>query len=214
MARRFEGGAAQPPEKTMTTDDSFRDLRPRLETGDPQAAAEVFHRFARRLIGLARGRLDARIQRKIDAEDVVQSVFKSFFRRQADEGFELESWDSLWSLLVVMTVRKCGHKVQLLRAARRDVRREAAADGASATSTWQFEAASDEPRPDEAVALAELLEQVMTELTERERDMLSLRLQGYSTEEIAQSVGRTERTVQRLLQSIRARWERACLETT
>jgi RNA polymerase sigma-70 factor (ECF subfamily) len=178
-----------------------------LDPASSEGAAEVFRRFAGRLIGLARKRLAGRIQQKVDPEDVVQSVFKSFFRRQADDGFELESWDSLWSLLVVMTVRKCGHKVELLQAARRDVRREAGAGD----SIWSSEVAGREPTPVEAAALAEQLAELMAELTEREREMLALRLEGYTTAEIAEQVGRTERTVQRLLRGIGERWQRLCV---
>ena len=42
-------------------------------------------------------------------EDVMASVFKSFFRRHAEAPFDLSSWDSLWSLLTLITLRKCGY---------------------------------------------------------------------------------------------------------
>ena len=50
----------------------------RLRAGDNAAAAEVFRRFANRLIGLARTHLDARVRQKVDPEDVMQSALKSF----------------------------------------------------------------------------------------------------------------------------------------
>ena len=192
----------------MSQSDSFDELRPGLEAGDEEAAAEVFRRYAHRLIGLARGRLDAQIRRKVDPEDVVQSVMKSFFRRHADEQFELKSWDSLWSLLVVMTVRKCGRNVELLRAARRDVRKETHETADAAASSWRWEAMSDEPTASEAVALTDTLEQLMASLSEREQQILTLRLQGYDVPEIAERVQRSERTVQRLLKGIKERLER------
>ena len=59
----------------------------------------VFRQFANRLIGLAHAHLDTALRQKVGPEDVAQSVFRSFFRRQADQPYDLESWDGLWSLL-------------------------------------------------------------------------------------------------------------------
>ena len=92
----------------MSTPDSFHDALDRLEAGDEDAAAEVFHRFASRLIRLAGTRLNTCVRRQVDPEDVVQSVFRSFFDRQAAGQFELENWNSLWSLLVRIVVRNAG----------------------------------------------------------------------------------------------------------
>jgi len=85
---------------------SFDELLAQLRNRDNHAAAEVFHRYRCRLIGLARQNLDGRLQRKLGPEDVVQSVFRTVFRRLADGEFELGDWDSLWSLLTCVTVRK------------------------------------------------------------------------------------------------------------
>src|SRR5690242_9456367 len=61
----------------VASEPSFADLMARLRAGDDAAAAALFQRFATRLIALARGRLDGLVRRKVDPEDVVQSVFRS-----------------------------------------------------------------------------------------------------------------------------------------
>ena len=48
------------------------------------------------LIGLARSHLGGVIRQKVDPEDVVQSVFRSFFQRNAQGNWNLDDWDSLW----------------------------------------------------------------------------------------------------------------------
>jgi hypothetical protein len=64
-------------------------------------------RFASRLIALARAELDSRIRQKVDPEDVLQSVYKSFFRRHAEGEFDLDGWDRLWAVLATITINKC-----------------------------------------------------------------------------------------------------------
>src|SRR5262245_63728460 len=97
----------------------------RLRSGQDEAAAQVFDRFAGHLVALARHRLEARVRQKVDPEDVLQSVFRSFFTRYPSGqlgGFD--SWDNLWAMLAVITLRKCGRWRDYFHAARRDVRRE------------------------------------------------------------------------------------------
>src|SRR4051812_2143319 len=70
-------------EKTkLSNAPSFPPLTYRLQAGDPHVAAQVFRRFAHRLIGLASRRLGRVVRGKVEPEDVIQSVFRSFFLRQ------------------------------------------------------------------------------------------------------------------------------------
>jgi RNA polymerase sigma-70 factor (ECF subfamily) len=187
------------------TDDDLPALLDRLRAGDQAVAALVFHRFRHRLIGLARQHLHERLRAKLDPEDVLQSALNSFFCRFAEGQFQLDSWDSLWSLLVVITLRKCGAKVEYYRAGCRDVAREAAPPTTEESwASWQ--AVAREPSPTEGLLLAELVVTLMRSLKdERERRMLALSLQGYSTAEIAAEVGRTDRSVQRVLARVQAK---------
>ncbi len=187
----------------MSESASFDDVVNRLRCGDEDAATEIFGRFSDRLINLARKRLDARMRRKVDPEDVIQSVFRSFFVRQDKGQFELGGWDSLWGLLVCITLRKCGRQVALLRAGRRDIGREMSAVASDQESRRQWEAIAREPTPDEVASLTETLEHLMGGLDEKQQQIVVLRLQGHTIPEIGQQVGRTERTVHRVLGRVR-----------
>ena len=184
----------------MGPQDSFQDVIGRLRGGSDEAARRVFERFAQRLLGFARGRLDAQLRRKVDAEDVVQSVFKSFFARQAAAGFTLEGWNDLWTVLTVLTVRKCANQAKHYRRQGRDLGREVG--GAD------YETLARDPTPEEAAMLVDTVEQVMRGLGEREREMVALALQGLAAPEIAERVGRAQRTVRRVLDQVRHRLER------
>jgi RNA polymerase sigma-70 factor (ECF subfamily) len=187
----------------MPQDSSFQNLMARLRTGDNQAATRVFHRFADRLITVARGRLDQQIRQKVDPEDILQSVFRSFFTRcAAGQITDLASWDNLWGMLVVITMRKCGRQIDYFHAACRDVQREVSVQPATdSNADWEAEAA--EPTPLEAAMLAETVEQLMASLEPRQRQILSLSLQGLTVPEVSAQVGCTERTVYRALDRVK-----------
>jgi RNA polymerase sigma-70 factor (ECF subfamily) len=191
----------------MADHSSFNDLVARLRRGEQDAARQLFARFAHRLVGLARTRLDQRVKRKLDAEDVVQSVFKSFFLRFREGQFELENWQGLWGLLVVITLRKCGRKVKFFREQRRDERREVSpAADEEVTAGWA--GIAREPTPEEAVVLAETVEHILSGLSEVERRIVELRLEGYTPAEISAQVRRSESTVRWALQRLRKRLRR------
>src|SRR5262249_45140923 len=134
----------------MSSEAAFKDLMARLRGGDEQAAREVFQRFADRLINLARSRLDARIRQKVDPEEVIQSAFLSFFQRHAQAQFAPDSWDGLGALLPLIPLRKCGHKVEHSRAARRSVLREMALPNDDSDAGPSWEGLAREPTPAEA----------------------------------------------------------------
>ena len=181
---------------------------PKDDADASQAAGAVFERFARRLIALARTHVDVRLQHKIDPEDVVQSVYKSFLLRYKDLPLDDETAGGLWSLLTLITLRKCADRVRYYRAECRDVAREAsAAPHSDAVEPWR-EAIGREPTPEQAAVLAETVESLLRDLTSQERPVVELSLQGYSTQEIGERLGRAERSVRRLRERVRRQLER------
>lgn len=184
--------------------DSFADFVKRLRAGDDDASRQLFERFARQLIAMARRRFDGPLKHKVDPEDIVQSAYKSFFSRHADGKVVVGNWNSLWGLLTIITVRKCSERVAYHRAKQRDAAREVVPTGSSPA----IEGLSREPTPDEAAELAETVTRLMDSLDATERPVLELSLQGYSTREISEQLNRAERTVRLLRERVRKRLER------
>lgn len=185
---------------------SFAEFLAKLHSGDDAAAQELFERFAHQLIALALRHIDAGLRHKVDPEDVVQSAYKSFFSRYGDGNLEVVNWNSLWGLLTLITVRKCAERAAYHRAERRDAAREVAAPRGEDAAPWP-EHFGREPTPLEAAVLSETVEQLFAGLDEEERPILKLSLQGYTTREISERVGRAERTVRLLREGIRHRLE-------
>jgi RNA polymerase sigma-70 factor (ECF subfamily) len=194
----------------MSPNDSFAALMTRLRSGEDTAAREVFVRFAARLAGLARTHLDARLAVKVDPEDVVQSAYKCFFLRLRDGQLDVGTWDGLWGVLTMITLRKCADRAAYYRAEKRDVARETAPEAGGDSAPGMSHLALDrEPLPDEAAALAETVDALFRTIDDPdERAILELSLQGYTATEISQQLGRAERSVRRIRERVRVRLER------
>jgi RNA polymerase sigma-70 factor (ECF subfamily) len=199
--------ARSPGPAAARPDHSFERLLGRLRGGDDDAARRLFARFAGRLVGLAHRQLDRRVRPKIAAEDVVQSVFKSFFRGDAGGRFDLGGWDGLWALLACITLRKCASANRRFRGPRRAVHREAGPPGDGGDG-WA--GPSRGPTAEEAAVLAETLERLLGALPAREKPVCQLRVQGYTVPEISERVGLTEYTVQGILKKLRKRLQGLC----
>ena len=65
--------------------EDHRLLVERWQSGDQSAAKQLFDTYVDRLVALARRRISQRLNSRLDPEDVVQSVFRTFFER-AKEG--------------------------------------------------------------------------------------------------------------------------------
>jgi RNA polymerase sigma-70 factor (ECF subfamily) len=186
----------------VTSGDAFQDLMARLRTGDEAAATEVFQRFVYRLIALTRNQFDSWLRFRVDPEDIVQSVYRSFFTRFRAGQFDISNWESLWGLLALITLRKCANRVEYLRAGRRAIGNE---EKQARTTQPEplLKAMDDAPSPLEAAILTETLERLLNSLPERERTIVQLHLEGHEIPAISLHVGRSQRTVRRVLELAR-----------
>ncbi len=165
--------------------------------GDARAADALFARYADRLIGLARARMPARLNVRVDAEDIVQSVYRSLFRGARAGQYTSERGGDLWRLLVAITLHKVTRQLKRNTADKRDMDRETARGDKA--EPWL----AREPGPHEAAALTDQVEHLMRRLTPLQRQALELRLQGHNLYEIATQLERCERTVRRALDDVK-----------
>jgi RNA polymerase sigma-70 factor (ECF subfamily) len=178
----------------------------RLRSGDEAAATEVFQRYLRRLIALAGKQFDARVRERADVEDAVLSAFRTFFSRAGRGEFDLAGWGQLWSLLAVITLRKCARRRRAMKAARRDRSREV--DARSVKSGGLRQVPDPSPSPVEAAIISETIEELLRELDADDRPIVEHILQGYTAEETAARLDCSERTVRRVRQRAKQCLER------
>jgi len=175
-------------------------LLERFRDGDDLAAQALFSRYFERLTLLARSRLAPRLASRTDPEDIVLSVYRSFFVGARAGRFVLSRGGDLWRLLAAITKHKLLRQARYHGADRRSIDREICLDQAEA---GQLAERQQDPTPEEALALADELERVFERLDSLGRRVLELRLQGAQLSEIAEDTGRSERTVRRTLGQIR-----------
>lgn len=189
-------------------DNESAELLSRFRAGDERAAEQLFNRFAARLIALAGSRLSEKLARRLDAEDVVQSAYRSFFRGARDGRYVLQRSGELWPLLVSITLHKLQHQAERHTAGKRGIDREAAADSVDSCHGLSALALARDPSPLEAAALADEVEALLRHLEPRHRSILELRLQGHNLEEIATEEHCSERTVRRVLEQVKGMLEK------
>jgi RNA polymerase sigma-70 factor, ECF subfamily len=176
------------------SDRSDRSLLGHLALGNSDAAGEVYSRHSPRLLAVARQRLSTVLSARLDAEDIVQSTFKSFFRRASTGGYVAPESGDLFNLLIVIAMRKVNARADYHLAANRDARRTVSPESMEIPDSCDEQRLSD---------LCLTIEEVFSHMTTIQQQIVSLRLEGYSVEEISQECKRSKRTVERELQSFR-----------
>jgi RNA polymerase sigma-70 factor (ECF subfamily) len=171
-----------------------------LARGEGAAAALLFNRYAVRLSRLAEEHLSQRLAGRLDGEDVVQSVFRTFFGRSARGEFRIDTSVQLWCLLVQITLRKVRTKARHHTAGVRNVAAES-----PLTPHLEPTLIAREPDPAEAAALVGEIEDLLRGLPALHGQVLELRLQGHGVAEIAPRLGVSQRTVYRTLTLLQER---------
>src|SRR5437773_9052221 len=144
----------------------------RWRKGDQEAAKLLFDRYASRLVALARRQISQRLASRLDPEDVVQSVFRSFFGRVKAGKFRIEEQDDLGKLLVRITVNKTLRKVEYHRAAKSDPSQEVTQGDHASDDLLQV--LDRDPTPEAVVAFVDQLDHFLNQLRPEERQILEL----------------------------------------
>lgn len=193
----------------MDDDRQWRAMLSGLRGGDADMARTFWDQFGPILHNIADKHLGERLRRRLGPEDVVQSVCRTFFRRAQGGQFELSDAKSLWSLLCAITLNKIREKARFHSRQKRGLDQEVqAAPSWGDSAAAGFQLFDKGPGPDQAAEFADQFEQILTLLDEEERQILDLKLQDHTHEEIAEKLGTSERTVRRMMKRIQSRLAR------
>jgi DNA-directed RNA polymerase specialized sigma24 family protein len=183
-----------------------------LKGGDLGAAQGLWERYFARMVDLARARLRASRGRDAasDEEDAALSAFDSLCAGLARGQYpQLADREDIWRLLVVITTRKVmAQSRRRLREKRGGGSVRTAADLASSGPDDEDDmlarAIGTEPTPEFAATVAEEYRHLLERLDDDVlRQVAVLRMEGHTSDEIAERLGCARRTVARQLALIR-----------
>ncbi len=183
-----------------------------MKAGDLAAAQPLWERYFARIVVLARARLRTSGRRGRDAasdeEDAALSAFDSLCAGLARGQFpQLADRDDLWRLLVVITTRKVqAQSRRQLRQKRGGGKVQPACDVDEPDSDDDLlaRAVGSEPTPEFAAMVAEEYRLLIARLDDDVlRKVAVLRMEGFTTDAVADQLGCARRTVARQLALIR-----------
>lgn len=185
-----------------------------VKTGDSAAATHIWQHYFDRLVRSVRARLYGQNRAVSDEEDIVLSVFDSFYNAAENGRFpDLSDRDDLWRLLLRMAARKVVDKRRHdLRQRRGGNVRLHSLDQAG-DDEKVIEVIGVEPSPEMVLMMQESMEQLFSHLGVGQlRDLAGAKLEGYSNAELAQRFGCSERTIERRLNLIREKCQQELVD--
>ena len=156
------------------------------------------------------GKFANRFRSKLDAADLIQSVFAELFRRGVRDSLIRQNSDSvdlaeekddekaLWKITITIILRRVSNKVRHYQTAKRNVNQEEHIDAPIAIRNIE---------PIFEVEIDEFLCSIRERLTELEWEIFELHVQGFTQKQIAPMVQRSSKTIGRRLKVIRATTE-------
>lgn len=214
--RRIGGGGTVVESRVMSNENSSQNSVTNwigeLKAGRDDAAAELWKRYFRQVVDLAKRRLEGFPNRIEDEEDVAVSVFDSLCEGAAAGRFtELSDRDDLWRLLVVITCYKSTDVKRRAGAQKRggaQVRGESVFNGAAAAGSAGLDhVPAIEPTAEFLSEMNDSFFGLMGLLADGSlRDVARMRMQGYSNQEVAEALEMSVSSVERKLRLIRQKW--------
>ena len=161
---------------------TFATLLSRARQRDDEAVIELCRQYEPRLRVMAHVLLGPALRPTLDSMDLVQSVHRSLLMGIREEKLDISTPENLVALALTLLKRK------VARHWRRAQRQRRLAEGSSTLDllpTILAELTTPEAGPAETAQYHDLVKQLYSELDATERHVLALRLDGYTTAEIA-----------------------------
>jgi RNA polymerase sigma-70 factor (ECF subfamily) len=192
----------------MPDDVDFIDLMARAKAGDEAAIRAFFSRFDREVQMMVRARLPKKLRNQYDSADFAQAVWQSFFSDLPADTPKFENERHLRQYLAG-AVRNKVHEQhrRLTRTRKYDIWREERLYIRRGDHDVPREVASPDPSPSQAAQASDRFAQLTAGRSPREVDVIRLRRQGLTFEEIASVTGVNERTARRIIEAARSEME-------
>jgi len=166
-------------------DAEINELLGRASAGDESAIAEIIQRFEPEIRLIARRQLSAPLRPYVDSMDLVQAVHEDLLVGLREGKFEFASKGHLFALATLLVRRKSARLWRKHRRQQRQSGMRPAPDGLADVILSQQ--ASEDHEFD--VSTRDEIQHVLDQLEPDERELIALRLEGYSTADVARQLG-------------------------
>jgi RNA polymerase sigma-70 factor (ECF subfamily) len=165
--------------------EEFTALISRVRLGDEGALAELLQRYEPEVRLAARVLLGRALRPHLDSVDLVQSVYHSLLIGLRQNRFELPTPQHLIGLAVTMVRRKVARHWRHLQ---RQQRLETPVSETQDAGNLLTALPSTENDPAQSAEYDDAVRHLIGQLEEKDRQLIELRLQGYSTAEVARQL--------------------------
>jgi len=168
------------------TANDFSALLARARRGDRTAQETLVRQYEPKVRLVARVLLGPALRPYLDSLDLVQSVHRSLLLGIRQEKYEFGTPENLMALALTMVRRKVARQWRHLQ---RQRRLESGAAGCDSLPQLLSSLSSPGSDPAHAAQLTDQLDQLCTTLSESDRRLVQMRLDGFSPNEIATDLG-------------------------
>jgi RNA polymerase sigma-70 factor (ECF subfamily) len=197
-----DGGVAMTLNESEAAGSSlFQDLLARVKDGDEDAARELLTRYEAKVRLVVRRQLPRLLRSRFDSIDFLQSVWGSFFHKIRTGPNDLDQEQNLITFLAWAARNKVIDEYRRSATQKQDIRREESIESRGHGETGL--AGGD--TPSQLVQARETYTRLRALLPEDRKVILDLKTAGYSSKEIGERLGVSERTVQRVLEDLKTR---------
>jgi RNA polymerase sigma factor (sigma-70 family) len=180
---------------------NIQELLARIKNGDEGAARELLARYEPKVRLVVRRQLPRLLRSRFDSLDFLQSVWGSFFYKIRTGPNDLEEEQNLVTFLAWAARNKVVDEYRRAATQRQDIKREEPLD----RLTDKDDCLASGDTPSQLAQANETYDRLRELLPEEQRVILEMKAEGHSSREIGDRLGLSERTVQRVLESLKAR---------
>jgi RNA polymerase sigma-70 factor (ECF subfamily) len=183
-------------------------LLERVRAGDAASIRDLIQRFEGELRAMVRGRLPQALRSKFDSMDFVQAIWESVLINDGQDLDRFTSPQHFRAFLAGVARNKvfAEHRKRT-RTRRYNLKREEPLYVRRGGREEPLELQSPDPTPSQDAQARDRYAQLVAGRSPREVEVVELRRQGLTFEEIAARTGLNERSVRRIIDAIRERME-------
>jgi DNA-directed RNA polymerase specialized sigma24 family protein len=161
------------------------------------ADLKLHNQYASRLLAFVRKRIPNALRAILDAEEVVQMTFLTYFRGIQQQNLVDPENGDLWPLLVAICRRKMMESLQWHQRGKRFALGQVSLSAPESPSSPAIQLPNSDHTASRKYRIGEVHHRAQQQLSQREREINDARMQGLSDEELQEQFDCCERTIRR-----------------